>query len=270
MKTHKLSNTRLYHIWQSMKQRCTNPNCKMRHRYWGRWIKLCDKRYSFMWFYEDMSDTYQKWLSIDRIDNNGNYCKENCRRATMKEQCNNKNNNTKVKYWEDLREVAKEKWCSRSFLGKCMRKSWYNLDKAKELVNNKNEYNPTKNVYKGKNEYERWLEFWYTSWDWPRYIMNKHNLTLEEYVEWVLAWRIHKWTKCYNEQWGKQRRIMSSELTPSQERVYNYYKENPWTSYSEASKSIWIATTVIFNSVKILERKWYIEKKNWKIYIIKS
>lgn len=268
MKTHKLSNTSIYHIWQTMKQRCTNPKCKYWYRYWGRWIKLCDKRYSFMWFYEDMADTYKEWLSIDRINNDGNYCKENCRWTTMKVQSNNRSNNTIVKYWEDLREVAKDKWCSRSFFGKCMRKSWYNLEKAKELADWKNDFNPTKHIYKWKNEHQRWLEFWYSSWDWPRYMMKKHNLTLEQYVEWVLSWKIHKGTLCYNEQWWKQRRIMSNELTPSQKKVYDYYKGNEWTSYSEASKILWLGTSVIFNSVKILERKWYIEKKNWKIYII--
>lgn len=46
-------------------------------------------------------------------------------------------------------------------------------------------------------------------------------------------------------------------------------EENSGVSYSEASKSIGISSTVIFNSVKILERKWYIKKDNWKVLVIK-
>jgi len=108
MKTHKLSGSRMYHIWQSMKQRCTNPNCKARDRYWWRWIKLCDKRYTFMGFYEDMIDTYQDWLSIDRIDNDGNYCKENCRWATWQEQYENMSINHNVVYkWKWYPTIAK-------------------------------------------------------------------------------------------------------------------------------------------------------------------
>ena len=146
--------------------------------------------------------------------------------------------------------------------------SGYDIEKAKELVNDKNDYNPAKHIYKWKNEYQWGIEFWYTSGDWPRYMMKKYNLTLEQYVEWVLAWNIHKGTLYYEKLWGKQRRTTSNELTPSQKRVYDYYKDNEWTSYSEASKILWLNTTVIFNSVKILERKWYIEKRNWKIYIL--
>lgn len=115
----------------------------------------------------------------------------------------------------------------------------------------------------------------YSEYSWnflrgEREDMEKHNLSLWEYVEWVLAWEIHKGTLYYRSIWGKQhRQIDDTKLTPSQERVYNYYKKNSWASYSDASKSIGIATTVIFNSVKILERKWYIRKDNWKVLVIK-
>ena len=103
VKTHKMSGTRFYRIWQNIKTRCTNnlsPNYK---NYGGRGIK-CEWN-SFEDFYNDMYESYQKHCeefgekntSIDRIDVNDNYSKENCRWSTRKEQSNNKRNNHLIK-----------------------------------------------------------------------------------------------------------------------------------------------------------------------------
>lgn len=88
---HNLSYTRIHRIWKGMKERCNNPKAKAFKDYGGRGIRVCDEwNSSFERFYEDMIEGYEDHLSIDRIDNDGGYSKENCRWATNSEQQLNK------------------------------------------------------------------------------------------------------------------------------------------------------------------------------------
>lgn len=90
--THGKRQTRLYEIWRSMKQRCTNPNKINYARYGGRGIKVCSEwMESFEAFYEwATTHGYKDDLSLDRINNDGNYEPGNCRWATPKEQAANR------------------------------------------------------------------------------------------------------------------------------------------------------------------------------------
>lgn len=93
MLSHRMSSTRLYYIWGNMIQRCTNPKVKNYHRYGGRGVTVCKEWLIFDNFLEDMRDGYADNLSIDRIDNDKGYCKENCRWTTRKEQSSNMSTN---------------------------------------------------------------------------------------------------------------------------------------------------------------------------------
>lgn len=78
-RSHGLTNTRLYYVWASMKARCLNPLHRAYKDYGGRGIQICEKWLQCEGFVEDMSSTYAPGLELDRIDNDGPYCKDNCR-----------------------------------------------------------------------------------------------------------------------------------------------------------------------------------------------
>ena len=73
--------------------RCYNPNNAAYNRYGGRGITVCKRWRKFENFLADMGNRPSSKYSIDRIDNSGNYTRENCKWSTMKEQCRNRRNN---------------------------------------------------------------------------------------------------------------------------------------------------------------------------------
>ena len=92
MKNIKKNHKRLYEIWQGMKKRCNNKNCKDYYNYGGRGIVVCNE-------WNNSSENFVLWalnngysddLSIDRIDTDSGYCPENCKWSTATEQARNR------------------------------------------------------------------------------------------------------------------------------------------------------------------------------------
>lgn len=92
-KTHGLTRTRPYRCYRNMLNRCNNPNVPEYKYYGARGIKVCESWNTFEEFWKDMQSGYKEILTLDRIDVNGNYCKNNCRWVTQLEQVNNVRNN---------------------------------------------------------------------------------------------------------------------------------------------------------------------------------
>lgn len=113
LRKHSMSNTTIYGVWQGIKSRCYNPKSSCYKDYGGRGIKMCDRWYtSFEDFYKDMGDS-PAGLSLDRVDNAGDYTPENCRWATGTEQATNR---------------RKRKGCASKYMGVSFHtrdKYWY-------------------------------------------------------------------------------------------------------------------------------------------------
>ena len=98
--THGESSSKLYNVWCAIKRRCYNENTKEFYRYGGRGIGMCEAWKESYENFRDwaVSNNYQSGLTIDRIDNDGDYSPANCRLVTMKEQNNNRCSN-KIYTW---------------------------------------------------------------------------------------------------------------------------------------------------------------------------
>lgn len=105
LKTHGMKYEKIYNVWKQMKHRCNCTENDYNHykNYGGRGIKVCDEwnksfeafrdwAYANGWNEENMYSSGRNMLTVDRIDNNGDYCPENCRIITHKEQQYNKRN----------------------------------------------------------------------------------------------------------------------------------------------------------------------------------
>jgi hypothetical protein len=110
--THNKSGSRIYWIWSSMIERCTNKKNKQYKHYGDRGIKVCEEwRNSFENFYKDMGDRPINKSSLGRIDNDKGYYKENCRWETYNQQANNKRNNKRYIIGEEnltLKQISEK------------------------------------------------------------------------------------------------------------------------------------------------------------------
>jgi hypothetical protein len=98
--THGMSRSRLYRIFRGIQQRCHNPRATKYRIYGGRGITICDEwNNDFIGFKNwSINNGYTNNLTIDRINNDGNYEPDNCQWSTRKEQSRNKSSNRQITY----------------------------------------------------------------------------------------------------------------------------------------------------------------------------
>ncbi len=105
---HGMTKTPIYGLWHSMIQRCYDKNCNVYYRYGGRGINVCNKWQTFEGFYEDMGDK-PKGKSLERLDNDGDYCPENVVWADAKAQANNRRSNVILEH--NGKKQTMQQWC---------------------------------------------------------------------------------------------------------------------------------------------------------------
>jgi hypothetical protein len=99
-KRHGMSDTPTYHTWEQMRQRCNDRNCKDFKWYGARGIRVCKRWNSFSNFLADMG-VRPEGTSLDRKNNDGHYCKRNCRWADKFQQKHNRSDNVLLTYKGD-------------------------------------------------------------------------------------------------------------------------------------------------------------------------
>lgn len=136
LELHGKSGTPTYHIWEGLIDRCYNKNRRKYYLYGGKGIKVCDRwRHSFKNFLKDMGEK-PHGMTLDRINSNGDYCKENCRWATYTVQ------NQNVKRRDGYKGINKNKYGNY----------------VVEISYDKNRF------YIGYYEDEEWAAYMYDQW----------------------------------------------------------------------------------------------------------
>jgi hypothetical protein len=109
---------RLVGVWHGMVMRCTNPNWINYKDYGGRGIKVCERWRKLANFVEDMGPSFIEGLWLDRKENDGDYCPENCRWETKVNQQNNRRSNRFLTHNGETMTVAQ--WERKLGVKKCI------------------------------------------------------------------------------------------------------------------------------------------------------
>lgn len=149
-----LSKLKIYGVWEGMKARCYNINNKHYYNYGGRGITICknwieNSKDFVKWAF---SNGYKEGLTLDRIDNNGAYCPENCRWVDRKMQQRNRRNNVVVNY--NGENKCLKQWCedlgiSRKAVDHCRKRYGLSYQTIFHRYT-KQKYNPKLNVWEDK------------------------------------------------------------------------------------------------------------------------
>lgn len=135
---HRSEYDRLYRIWKAMRTRCNNPHFKLYYRYGGRGIRVCKEWENF--------DSFQSWaykngyndsLTIDRINNDGNYSPENCKWSSLAEQQQTRSSCHMITYngkTQNLTRWASEYHMPRERLKRRLELGWSFEKAVKEVV----------------------------------------------------------------------------------------------------------------------------------------
>lgn len=146
---HNMTHTRIYKIYQGLIQRCYNSNNPAYKNYGGRGIKVCDEwKNDFLSFYNwAINNGYNNELTLDRINNNGNYKPNNCRWVTVKKQSNNRRSNHYITYNGETHSISE--WSSilkipYSMLNHRIQRKW-DIEKALFYPHRKDLHNEDNN-----------------------------------------------------------------------------------------------------------------------------
>lgn len=107
---HGQTGTPEHYTWAAIRQRCENPKCRAYPHYGGRGIKVCDRWQTFENFYADMG-ARPEGMTLDRIDNDGDYAPDNCRWATTKQQVRNRR--VSGSYMHNGQSMSLSEWAER-------------------------------------------------------------------------------------------------------------------------------------------------------------
>ncbi len=131
---HGLCGTALYNVWQTMKQRCNNPNCRGYQWYGARGVRVCEEWQDIENFYRwAINNGYREGLTLDRIDTTGDYEPKNCRWITMSEQQSNRSSNHLIEYHSErhtLTEWSKILGMPRTTLSNRLNTLGWSVEKA--------------------------------------------------------------------------------------------------------------------------------------------
>lgn len=116
-----------YLVWRAIINRCENPLVESYRNYGGRGIKVCERWHVFENFIADMGRRPHPRLTVERVDNSGDYCKKNCIWATRKEQNSNRRDNVFLTFegkTKTLSEWARLRGLLRETLRDRIRRGW--------------------------------------------------------------------------------------------------------------------------------------------------
>lgn len=121
-----------YKSWQKMHERCKNTNSTQYKYYGGRGIAVCERWDNFDEFFLDMGPRPGVEFTLDRVNSNGNYSKENCRWASKKVQANNRKSNRLVTIAGKTKTLSQ--WCDESGIGYSTLKQRLNRGVSEHLL----------------------------------------------------------------------------------------------------------------------------------------